>query len=144
MQVLTYHSISNDPGPTSIPASVFRGQMDALADCGYRVVRLAEVAEWMAGRLELPARSVAMVPGGRWNVVVRDAADGRIVSQVLIEAGIGERVILDGVVIVPQLDGTRVVLTLRPEGGGAGAWLPAHREHSLRMGARDIAIVPVF
>ncbi len=60
MQVLTYHSISDDPGPTSIPAPVFRAQMDALAECGYRVVRLSDVAEWMAGRLELPTRSVAI------------------------------------------------------------------------------------
>ena len=60
MHLLTYHSISNDPGPTSIPPSVFRAQMDAVAASGHRVVRLSEVAEWMAGRVELPARSLAI------------------------------------------------------------------------------------
>ncbi len=60
MQLLTYHSISNDPGPTSIPASIFRAQMDAVSASGYRVVRLSEVAEWMTGRVELPERSLAI------------------------------------------------------------------------------------
>jgi len=60
VQLLTYHSISNDPGPTSIPASVFRAQIDAVAATGYRVVGLGEVADWLAGRIELPARSLAI------------------------------------------------------------------------------------
>ncbi len=60
MQVLTYHSISNDPGPTSIPPSVFRGQMAALSEAGYRVVRLSEFVGWMARRVELPERTVAI------------------------------------------------------------------------------------
>ncbi len=60
MQILTYHSISDDPGPTSIPASVFRGQMDALHEAGYRVVPVADVAPWIAGTLSLPEKSVAI------------------------------------------------------------------------------------
>lgn len=60
MQLLTYHSISSDPGPTSIPASVFRAQMDAIAASGVRVVRLSDVSEWLTGRIELPERSLAI------------------------------------------------------------------------------------
>lgn len=60
MQLLTYHSISSDPGPTSIPASVFRAQMDAIAASGVRVVRLSEVGEWLTGRRDLPANALAI------------------------------------------------------------------------------------
>ncbi len=60
MHLLTYHSISTDPGPTSIPPRVFRGQMAALAEAGYSVARLPEVGDWMARRLELPARTVVI------------------------------------------------------------------------------------
>lgn len=34
--------------------------MDAVAASGHRVVRLSEVAEWIAGRVELPERSLAI------------------------------------------------------------------------------------
>lgn len=60
INVLTYHSISAAPGPTSIPPSVFRGHLDALADCGYRVVPLPALAAWLTGGPELPLRSVVI------------------------------------------------------------------------------------
>ncbi|MBK7285436.1 MAG: polysaccharide deacetylase family protein [Sphingomonadales bacterium] len=50
MLVLTYHSISEAGGPTSIPPSVFGMQMDALAAAGYRSQTLAEFIEWHAGQ----------------------------------------------------------------------------------------------
>lgn len=50
MLVLTYHSISDSGGPTSIPPSVFGMQMDALAAAGYRSQTLAEFIEWHAGQ----------------------------------------------------------------------------------------------
>ena len=48
--VLTYHSISDAGGPTSIAPSVFDTQMAALAEAGYRSQRLAEFIDWHDGR----------------------------------------------------------------------------------------------
>lgn len=60
VNVLTYHSISDAPGPTSIAPQIFRGQVRALADAGYTVVPLSAVAAWIGGGSPLPARSVAI------------------------------------------------------------------------------------
>lgn len=60
MQVLTYHSISDDPGPTSIPLPVFRAQMEALVASGRPVVRLADVASWMAGDDSVSSQAIAI------------------------------------------------------------------------------------
>lgn len=49
MLVLTYHSISDAAGPTSIPPAVFAMQMQALADLGRRSVRLSEFVDWHEG-----------------------------------------------------------------------------------------------
>jgi peptidoglycan/xylan/chitin deacetylase (PgdA/CDA1 family) len=48
--VLTYHSISDAAGPTSIPADVFATQMQVLADLGRRSLRLSEFIDWHEGR----------------------------------------------------------------------------------------------
>lgn len=50
MLVLTYHSISDAAGPTSIPAAVFERQMQVLADLGRRSLRLSEFIEWHEGK----------------------------------------------------------------------------------------------
>ena len=50
MLVLTYHSISDASGPTSIPPSVFAGQMQTLADLGRRSLRLSEFIDWHEGK----------------------------------------------------------------------------------------------
>lgn len=49
MLVLTYHSISDAAGPTSIPAEVFATQMQVLADLGRRSLRLNEFIDWHQG-----------------------------------------------------------------------------------------------
>jgi peptidoglycan/xylan/chitin deacetylase (PgdA/CDA1 family) len=49
MVVLTYHSISEAGGPTSIPPAVFANQMQVLADMGRRGVRLDEFLAWHEG-----------------------------------------------------------------------------------------------
>ena len=51
MLVLTYHSISNAGGPTSIPPDVFAMQMQTLADLGRRSLRLSEFISWHDGRI---------------------------------------------------------------------------------------------
>lgn len=49
MLVLTYHSISDAAGPTSIPPAVFAMQMQVLADQGRRSLRLNEFIDWHQG-----------------------------------------------------------------------------------------------
>src|SRR5262245_34482428 len=48
--VLTYHSISAAPGPTSIPVDTFRAQMAALAEAGYAALTLDQFMAWREGR----------------------------------------------------------------------------------------------
>jgi peptidoglycan/xylan/chitin deacetylase (PgdA/CDA1 family) len=50
MLVLTYHSISEAGGPTSIPRDTFAMQMETLAEAGYTSARLASFVEWHAGK----------------------------------------------------------------------------------------------
>ena len=50
MLVLTYHSISDAAGPTSIPPTVFERQMQVLADLGRRSLRLSEFIDWHEGK----------------------------------------------------------------------------------------------
>jgi peptidoglycan/xylan/chitin deacetylase (PgdA/CDA1 family) len=47
--VLTFHSISNDPGSTSISAETFRMQMDVLAECGVAAMTCEEFLDWHRG-----------------------------------------------------------------------------------------------
>ena len=49
MLVLTFHSISEAGGPTSIPPAVFAGQMEVLAAMGCRSLRLSEFLRWHEG-----------------------------------------------------------------------------------------------
>ena len=48
--VLTYHSISDADGPTSISPTDFAMQMQALADTGYRSQRLGAFIDWHEGK----------------------------------------------------------------------------------------------
>lgn len=56
--VLTYHSIAEGSGPTSIPPPVFRAQLQALADAGYRALTLAEFLAWRRGETPAGQRQV--------------------------------------------------------------------------------------
>ena len=47
--VLTFHSISADPGPTSISPETFRMQVDMLAECGVRAMTCEEFLDWHRG-----------------------------------------------------------------------------------------------
>lgn len=47
--ILTFHSIGEGRGPTSIPPEVFAGQMRTLAELGRRSARLADMAAWLNG-----------------------------------------------------------------------------------------------
>ena len=60
LPILTYHSISNEPGPTSIAPETFRAQMEAIVEAGVDVVSLDEVENWIAGSRSLERRAVAI------------------------------------------------------------------------------------
>lgn len=60
VNVLMYHAICDAPGPTSIDAATFRGQMDVLAARGYKALSLRDLAAWHEGRAELPARAAVV------------------------------------------------------------------------------------
>lgn len=55
--VLTYHSISDAPGPTNIAPETFAMQMEMLGRCGYTSARLDEFLAWHEGRGDM-ARKV--------------------------------------------------------------------------------------
>lgn len=60
LAILTYHSISNDEGPTSIPPDVFRMQMKAIAELGVDAIGLDDVERWMKGEASLSRPSIAI------------------------------------------------------------------------------------
>jgi len=54
--VLTYHSIADAPGPTSISPATFAMQMETLAACGHEGATLDQFLAWHEGRAELGRR----------------------------------------------------------------------------------------
>lgn len=54
--VLTYHSIADAPGPTSISPATFAMQMETLSACGYGAATLDQFLAWHEGRVELGRR----------------------------------------------------------------------------------------
>jgi len=58
--ILTYHSISNAPGPTSIPPAVFAAQMDAVAESGVAVAGLDAIERWLEGKERFSRRTIAI------------------------------------------------------------------------------------
>jgi peptidoglycan/xylan/chitin deacetylase (PgdA/CDA1 family) len=58
--ILTYHSISDADGPTSIPRDVFREQMALVAELDVKVASLDVVRRWLAGEEGLAGRTIAI------------------------------------------------------------------------------------
>ena len=58
LAVLTFHSISSEPGPTSIDAATFRMQMDVLAESGFTSMTCQDFLDWRHGRATDAARRV--------------------------------------------------------------------------------------
>lgn len=85
--VLTYHSISSEPGPTSIPVEVFSRQMAGLAESGYRSMTLQDFLDWRSGR---------EAPGGQALITFDDGfADfHRDAAPILAEHGFSALVFL--------------------------------------------------
>lgn len=51
--VLTYHSVSDAAGPTSISPEIFAMQMETMAECGYGSATLGEFLAWHEGHAPL-------------------------------------------------------------------------------------------
>lgn len=60
LPILTYHSISNEPGPTSIAPEIFRAQMEAIAEAGVDIVGLDQVERWIGGKIDFHRRTMAL------------------------------------------------------------------------------------
>lgn len=115
LPILTYHSISNEPGPTSIAPEIFQAQMEEIAAAGVDVVSLDEVERWFAGRRRLERRTVAIT----FDDAFSDFADSAF--PVL------ERLKFPATVFVP----TAVV-------GGAENWIGANDNARKLMGWEEI------
>lgn len=60
VSILTYHSISNEPGPTSIAPEIFAAQMQTVRHVGVDVAPLSHVEEWHAGKRDFKKRTIAI------------------------------------------------------------------------------------
>lgn len=58
LAVLTFHSISAEPGPTSIDAATFRMQLDVLAEEGFASLGCREFVDWHRGHSPEAGRRV--------------------------------------------------------------------------------------
>ena len=57
IDVLMYHSISDEGGPTSIPGPIFAEQVKALADTGYHIADFVDLVDWRDGGKALPKKT---------------------------------------------------------------------------------------
>lgn len=71
--VLCYHRFGNGNSKMVVSPARFEQQLDWLARNGYHVVRLADLAEFMAGRRPLPRRSVVITIDDGYESVHRHA-----------------------------------------------------------------------
>jgi peptidoglycan/xylan/chitin deacetylase (PgdA/CDA1 family) len=60
VSILTWHSISEGPGPTRIAPTAFREQLAVLADTGCAVLRLRDLPSRLADPAALPPRAVVL------------------------------------------------------------------------------------
>lgn len=116
LPILTYHSISNEPGPTSIAPEVFAAQMEAISDSGAAVVSLDDVERWIKGERDFDRRTVAIT----FDDAFRDFAEAAF--PVL------DRLKFPATVFVP----TAIV-------GGAENWVGANDDARALMGWDEIA-----
>lgn len=89
MLVLTYHSISDAAGPTSIPPDVFAMQMQTLVDMGRHSLHLSEFIGWHEGKI------------GRWDDGVLITFDDAFDDFAQVAAPILKRHGLSALVFIP-------------------------------------------
>ena len=56
--ILAYHKFGDTPSPMTVTREMFLAQMQYLAEHDYRVVRLRDLPDFLAGRKALPQRAV--------------------------------------------------------------------------------------
>ncbi len=60
MLIVTYHAIGTPASRVTAPARWLNDDVSALVDAGYALVSLDACADWLAGRLVLPARTAVV------------------------------------------------------------------------------------
>jgi peptidoglycan/xylan/chitin deacetylase (PgdA/CDA1 family) len=60
IDILMFHSLTEGPGPTHIGAETFRKQMQAIAECGYHGVPMADLAPWMRGENQPTGKPIVL------------------------------------------------------------------------------------
>jgi peptidoglycan/xylan/chitin deacetylase (PgdA/CDA1 family) len=58
--ILTYHRFGPNRSAMTVPAAAFEAQMEYLAQNGYRVIPLAQLARFLDGKEPLPRKTVAI------------------------------------------------------------------------------------
>ncbi|HTS51973.1 MAG TPA: polysaccharide deacetylase family protein [Burkholderiales bacterium] len=58
--ILAYHRFGQQPSKMEVPVASFAAQLDYLADNDYRVVRLRDLEDFLAGKRALPNRAVVI------------------------------------------------------------------------------------
>jgi peptidoglycan/xylan/chitin deacetylase (PgdA/CDA1 family) len=71
--ILCYHRLGPGNSRMTVSPARFEAQLAWLADNGWRVVRLSELAEFLAGKRALPPRSVVITFDDGWESVHRFA-----------------------------------------------------------------------
>lgn len=82
--ILLYHDVPPDRilPSESVPLDNFREQMDLLVKGGYTAVSLDDIAEWMEGKRELPAKPVCITFDGQY------ASQGRYLAKIMRDRGL--------------------------------------------------------
>ena len=71
--VLCYHRVGTEVSKMSVSPSRFEAQLDWLLANGYRVIRLSELAEFLAGKRAVPRRAVVLTFDDGYQNVYRNA-----------------------------------------------------------------------
>jgi len=64
LAVLTFHSISSEPGPTSIAPATFRMQIEILAEAGFKSMGCQAFIDWREGRIDSTRRVLVTFDDG--------------------------------------------------------------------------------
>lgn len=107
VDILMYHSVSDQGGATSIPLPVFQAQMQAITTAGIKVISLDDFLAAQRGVLSLPERSVILTFDDGYLDFLQDAwpvirAQGWPVIVYLPTQFIGDREIWQGHATPPR------------------------------------------
>jgi len=71
--ILCYHRFGSDEGKMVLSPKAFAQQMEFLYRNGYRVMRLSELASFLSGRQQLPARAVVITVDDGYSSMYHEA-----------------------------------------------------------------------